>query len=147
MGDFQRKSKMHCAREREDGGGGGDSRKAEGVQSVKLRASPNPNAYSGNLGEAILLESTLLSLDPPSKRVLTTFRNVFRNADTKGDSFPTLGGKSAAILDDKEDLKRQAEEDRLTAFLRYYFSVFLVVSYRKSMIISIERSTRPLIEK
>ena len=90
-----------------------------------------------NLGEAILLESTWLSLDPPSERVLTAFRNVFHNAIAKGGSFPTLGGKIAAILDDKEDLmalKRQAEEDGLITFLRFYFSVFFVVSYRKSII-------------
>ena len=95
-----------------------------------------------------MLESTLLSLDPPSKRALTAFRNVFHNVDTKGDSFPTLGGKSGAILDYKEDLmalKRQAEEDRLTAFLRYYFSVFFVVSCCKSMILFIERSIRIMI--
>ena len=89
-----------------------------------------PRPDSIGLGEAIVLESTLLSLKPPSSRTLEAFRNVFHNVKGSGDSFPTLGGYSASILDDVGDLitlRAQADEDRLTTFLRYFFPLLFTV--------------------
>jgi hypothetical protein len=75
-------------------------------------------------GEAALLESTLLSMRRPSKRTFEAFYNVFHNVDGTGEPFPTLGGPSAKILDDRDDLMalhRPAEEDRLTTIVRQHF--------------------------
>jgi hypothetical protein len=77
-------------------------------------------------GEAVLLESTLLSMRRPSKRTFEAFYNVFHNVDVDvtGVPFPTLGGSSAKILDDRDDLMalhRPAEEDRLTTIVRQHF--------------------------
>ena len=75
-------------------------------------------------GEAVLLESTLLSIRRPSKRTFEAFYNVFHNIDGSGEPFPTLGGPSAKILDGRDDLmalQRPAEEDRLTQMVRQHF--------------------------
>ncbi|KAF2117279.1 hypothetical protein BDV96DRAFT_23373 [Lophiotrema nucula] len=75
--------------------------------------------------EAILLDTTLLSLQPPSDRVWDALRHKFHNispGDLKG--WPTLGGASIAILEDQDDLvslKPPAEQDRLTSFVRDRF--------------------------
>ncbi|KAL2038991.1 hypothetical protein N7G274_008331 [Stereocaulon virgatum] len=79
--------------------------------------------------EAILLESTLISLQPPQPRILEAFRHVFHNTNAAGETFPTLGGRSASILDDGDDLvalRSPPEEDRLTGFLRNYFPVLFI---------------------
>ena len=76
--------------------------------------------YSWNVGEALILESTLLSLKSPQTRTLEAFRNVFHNVNSSGGGYPTLGGHSARILDDANDLvalRTRQEEDRLTSFL------------------------------
>jgi hypothetical protein len=41
--------------------------------------------------EAILLESTLISLKSPSRRAWKVFQNTFHNADSE-EPYPTLGG-------------------------------------------------------
>lgn len=82
-------------------------------------------------GEALVLESTILSLKSPQSRTLEAFRNVFHNIDQYGhNEFPTLGGWSANVLDDANDLvalRTRDKEDRLTSLLRYCFPIFFVV--------------------
>ena len=82
-------------------------------------------------GEAIVLESTLLSLKRPSPRTLEAYRHVFNNVSPGKSSFPTLGGHGSAILDDRNDLmalKLPQEDDRLTRLLRHCCPVFFAVS-------------------
>ena len=84
------------------------------------------------LDEAIVLQSTILSLGPPSPRVLNAFRSVFHNADSPGGNFPTLGGSSSSILDNTNDLStlhRQPDEDKLTRFFRNYLAFIFVVCF------------------
>ncbi|KAH0541718.1 hypothetical protein FGG08_003810 [Glutinoglossum americanum] len=79
--------------------------------------------------EAILLESTLLSLPPPSARTLEAFRSHFHNVD-RGD-FPTLGGRSAHILDDSDDLialRTPMGQDRMTKLVREHLGIFFQTS-------------------
>ena len=64
---------------------------------------PRANSDS-RTGEAVLLESTLLSLCRSSKRTFEALYNVFHNVDATGVPLPTLGGPSAKILDDRDDL-------------------------------------------
>jgi hypothetical protein len=70
--------------------------------------------------EALLFESTLAALPPPSKGTLHAFRQVYYNqADGKDGSFPTLGGSSADLYDDIDDLvalRVRETSDRLTNF-------------------------------
>lgn len=82
------------------------------------------------VGEALIFESTLLALNPPSSRVLTAFQNVFNNHQTSQGPFPALGGSSARTYsqDDLIALKQLSEEDKLSSFLRYYFPMFFIVS-------------------
>jgi hypothetical protein len=80
--------------------------------------------------EAILLESTLVGLKSPSRRTWTAMRNTFYNTDS-GEEYPTLGGNSAGLYDDRNDLmalRVGTEEDRLTAFMRYSCPWLFVVS-------------------
>ncbi len=84
-------------------------------------------------GEAIVLESILLSINKPSLRTLTAFQNVFNNVQASGwdEGYPTLGGRSAKLYDESKDLMvlaPQQEEDRLTSFLRLYFAILFTVS-------------------
>ncbi|KAL8703745.1 MAG: hypothetical protein Q9201_003070 [Fulgogasparrea decipioides] len=79
--------------------------------------------------EALIRESTPLSLKRPGKRTLEAFRNKFMNADSSGENFPTLGGRSASILDDENELvtlRAWPHDDKLTSFLRRYFALFFV---------------------
>ena len=72
-----------------------------------------------------------MSLKPPPSRVLEAFKHVFHNTNDAGETFPTLGGRSARILDDEDDLmalRSPPEEDRMTRFLRNYFPLLFVVS-------------------
>ncbi|PQE28778.1 chorismate mutase protein [Rutstroemia sp. NJR-2017a WRK4] len=90
--------------------------------------------------EAIVLDSTLLSIEKPSSRTLTAFRNVFHNVHVSGidGAYPTLGGHSSQIYDDADDLmvlKSQLEEDRLTRFLRYYFAILFTVKRTDSPLV------------
>ncbi len=78
-----------------------------------------------------MLESALLPLKKPQTRTLEAIRNVFNNLDKSGHGYPTLGGRSAGILNDSNDLvalRTRDEEDRLTSFLRYCFPLLFVVS-------------------
>jgi hypothetical protein len=74
-----------------------------------------------------------LSIEKPSSRSLSAFQNVFNNLHgvKPGEPFPTLGGHSATLYDNEEDLlvlSSPEEEDRLTSFLRYYFGILFTVS-------------------
>lgn len=87
-----------------------------------------------------MLESAVLMLKKPQARTLEAFRNVFHNVDKSGYGYPMLGGLSAHILDDADDLvtlRGREEEDRLTSFLRYSFPLFFVVS-TYSLILSLD---------
>lgn len=93
---------------------------------ISLTESSDPR-----IGEAVILESTLLSMRRPSKRTFEAFYNVFHNVDSPGEPFPTLGGPSAKVLDDRDDLMalhRPAEEDRLTMVIRQHFPWLFRVS-------------------
>ena len=80
--------------------------------------------------ENLVLQSALLSLKRPQTRTLEAFRNVFHNVDESGSGYPTLGGLSATIYNDPDDLmalRTTDEEDRLTSFLRHSFPLLFVV--------------------
>jgi hypothetical protein len=83
-----------------------------------------------SLGEAIVMESTVLSLKPPSSRVLKTFQNVFNNVGSDEEEFPVLGGDNADTYNENDliMLKAPTDEDRLTSFLRNYFPQLFIVS-------------------
>jgi hypothetical protein len=87
-----------------------------------------------------VLDSTLLSIEKPSSRTLTAFRNVFNNVHVSGadGAYPTLGGNSSQLYDNANDLmvlKSQLEEDRLTRFLRYYFAILFTVKRTESPLV------------
>ena len=89
-----------------------------------------------------MLESALLKLKKPQSRTLEAFRNVFNNVDQSGGGYPTLGGRSAEVLNDANDLvalRTRDEEDRLTSFLRHSFPLLFVVSLS-----SLASSSNPL---
>lgn len=92
------------------------------------------------LEEAMILESSVLSLRQPSPRTLDAFRNFFNNVHPTKEPYPMLGGHSARILDDTGDLVSLCQplnEDRLTRFIRHYFAFILVVSF---ILISISKT-------
>ncbi|KAF8852809.1 hypothetical protein BDZ45DRAFT_749197 [Acephala macrosclerotiorum] len=77
---------------------------------------------------------TSISIQPPSSRALQAFRNKFHNLDASKEGFPTLGGRSTTLYDEKNDLvslSKPSEEDRLTAFVRHAFP-WLFVKRRTS---------------
>jgi hypothetical protein len=77
-------------------------------------------------GEALLMESTLLSLKPQSSRVLKTFQNVFNNVGSKEKPFLVLGGDNANLYNEEDliTLHSPAAEDRLTGFCGATSQVF-----------------------
>jgi len=82
--------------------------------------------------EALLFESTLATLPRPPKSVLRAFQMEFYNrSDGKGEPFPTLGGHSAGIYDDIDDLvalRVQDDQDRLTTFAQERLAFLFPVS-------------------
>ena len=85
--------------------------------------------------ENLVLQSALLSLKRPQTRTLEAFRNVFHNVDDSKSGYPTLGGRSATIFDNPDDLmalRTRDEEDRLTRFIRYSFPLLFVVDLPSS---------------
>ena len=90
------------------------------------------------VGEALVLESALVSNHPPLPRTLEAFRNHFENENDREGPFSTLGGLSANILDDADDLmalRTPLDEDRLTKLLRYYLPVLFVVRLAQVLIL------------
>lgn len=82
--------------------------------------------------EALLFESTLATLPRPSKGVLKAFRTEFNNEDEgKGGAFPTLGGNSAGLYGDIDDLvalRVQDDQDRLANFVHEHLAFLFPVS-------------------
>ncbi|KAH7088777.1 hypothetical protein FB567DRAFT_619589 [Paraphoma chrysanthemicola] len=78
--------------------------------------------------EALIYESQLASLPPPTKRTLEAFRYHFFNQDS-GSPFPTLGGSSATLFEDQDDLValREEDRDRLTAVIQDHCSSFFKI--------------------
>jgi hypothetical protein len=85
--------------------------------------------------EAMFFESTLASLPRPSKNVFSAFRMEFNNEGKgKGEPFPTLGGHSAGLYDDIDDLvalRVQDDQDRLTTFAQEHLA-FLFPDRKRS---------------
>jgi hypothetical protein len=85
--------------------------------------------------EALLFESTLATLPRPSKGVLRAFQAEFYNqTQGKGEPFPTLGGHSAGLYDDIDDLvalRVQEDQDRLTTFAQEHLA-FLFPDRKRS---------------
>jgi hypothetical protein len=85
--------------------------------------------------EALLFESTLATLPSPSKKTMRAFRQVYYNqADGKGEPFPTLGGRSAELYDDIDDLvalRVQETSDRLSKFAHERLGFLFPVSYHR----------------
>ncbi|KAL3475864.1 hypothetical protein BJX99DRAFT_228755 [Aspergillus californicus] len=96
--------------------------------------------------EALLLDSALLSMRRPSKQAHTAVHKHFWHEGENGHdefSFPTLQGSSRAIYEDREDLValvRAQEEDRLSAFLRKYCSIFFRERRRAQSQAQVQRS-------
>lgn len=89
--------------------------------------------------EALALETQLASLPPPSKKVLQAFRTeYYHEIPDKTKSFPTLGGRSAGLYDDADDLvalRVPENQDRLTAFVQdnlgFLFPVSINAKFKK----------------
>ena len=82
--------------------------------------------------EALLFESTLATLPRPPKGVIRAFQIEYYNqSDGKREPFPTLGGHSAGIYDDIDDLialRVQDDQDRLTTFAQEHLAFLFPVS-------------------
>jgi hypothetical protein len=82
--------------------------------------------------EALLFESTLATLPSPTKGVLRAFQKEYYNEGEKDcEPFPTLGGSSAGIYDDIDDLvalQVQDDQDRLTSFAQEHLAFLFPVS-------------------
>jgi hypothetical protein len=82
--------------------------------------------------EALMFESTLATMLPPSKKVLCAFQEEYYNQnDGKNQPFPTLGGHSAGIYDDRDDLvalRVVDDSDRLTKFAQERLAFLFPVS-------------------
>ncbi|CAN9105265.1 unnamed protein product [Alternaria alternata] len=85
--------------------------------------------------EALLFESTLATLPRPPKGVLRAFQSVFYNESYgKSEAFPTLGGHSAGLYDDIDDLvalRVHDDQDRLTVFAQKHLA-FLFPDRKRS---------------
>ena len=72
--------------------------------------------------KALLLESSLASVPRPHERTLDAFRIKFFNGKPASDkSWPTLGGSSRTLYDDRDDLvalKVPENQDRVFLFVR-----------------------------
>ncbi|KAF2852198.1 hypothetical protein T440DRAFT_466903 [Plenodomus tracheiphilus IPT5] len=81
--------------------------------------------------EAMLLESTMASLPSPQKSVMRAFRQEFYNQHKgRGEPFPTLGGNSASLYDDIDDLvalRILEDSDRLTNFTQEHLAFLFPV--------------------
>lgn len=82
--------------------------------------------------EVLIFESTLATLPASSKGVLRAFQGEFYNkTSTKGELLPTLGGSSANMYDDRDDLvalRVQDSPDRLSTFAQEHLAFLFPVS-------------------
>jgi hypothetical protein len=97
--------------------------------------------------EALMFESTLATMLPPSKKILHAFQDEFYNQhDGKRQPFPTLGGNSAGIYDDRDNLvalRVVDDSDRLTTFAQEHLAFFFPVSWHNRLILNVAvRATR-----
>jgi hypothetical protein len=83
--------------------------------------------------ETLLFESTLATLPRPYKGVLSAFQTEYYNEkDKRWEPFSTLGGSSAGIYDDIDDLvtlRVQDDQDRLRNFAQEHLAFLFPVSY------------------
>ena len=83
------------------------------------------------LGEALLFESSIASLPKPTARTVEAFRYEFHQGDvTSVDRYALLGGHSASIFNDKDDLialRSVPHEDRLTVFVQDHLGILFKV--------------------
>lgn len=111
---------------------------SEARQMERMELAQNIRVTLKEYRKALLFESTLATLPPPTKRTLEAFRWHFFNGDPTGpDSFPTLGGHSCDLFDDADDLMalRMAEDqDRLTAFVQNHLAFLFQTYTRNGMI-------------
>jgi hypothetical protein len=82
--------------------------------------------------DALQSEITLAALPRPSKEVLSAFHTaVYTRSKPDGELFPTLGGYSAGLYDDIDDLvalRVQEDSDRLTNLVRKRLAFLFPVS-------------------
>ncbi|EKJ71801.1 hypothetical protein FPSE_08069 [Fusarium pseudograminearum CS3096] len=76
-------------------------------------------------GEALMFESTLATIPPPDRKTLKAFRtNFFHGRPGETGAFPMLGGHSASLYDESDDLlvlHSREPPDRLTMFVQDNF--------------------------
>jgi hypothetical protein len=102
--------------------------------SMSEKSAPVEELTYSYLGEALIMESTILSLRSPAKQTFDAFLDGFNDHGNSKTPYSTLGGRSASLYDEREDLvalRRPAEEDRLTIVLRKYFP-FLFMTNRQA---------------
>ncbi|KAK0657804.1 hypothetical protein B0T16DRAFT_434242 [Cercophora newfieldiana] len=75
--------------------------------------------------EALIFESTLAQIKQPDRKTLKAFRfNFFHGRPGDPQAFPMMGGHSATVYDDDNDLvalHSDEQSDRLTVFVRDNF--------------------------
>lgn len=95
--------------------------------------------------EALVFESTMATIPSPSKKVLRAFQEEYYNKhDEKNEPFPTLGGSSAGLYDEIDDLvalRVLDSSDRLTRFAHEHLAFLFPVSFGLN-----EASTRLTVE-
>ncbi|KAJ4355439.1 uncharacterized protein N0V89_003455 [Didymosphaeria variabile] len=85
--------------------------------------------------EALMFESTMATMPAPSKSVLRAFQEEYYNRhDGDNEPFPTLGGSSAGVYDEIDDLvalRVLESPDRLTHFAHEHLA-FLFPDRKRS---------------
>lgn len=85
----------------------------------------------GSTGEALIAESTIAALPSPDRKTLKAFRfNFFHGRPGSEEAFPMLGGRSATLYDDPDDLialPTTETSDRLTMFVQDNFGFLFKV--------------------
>lgn len=77
----------------------------------------------------MLLDASILTLRRPDTYNYKTVRDVFMNKDWDGTQWPSLGGSSATLYDNRDDLSgltQPYQDDQLTTFLKTYCGVFFL---------------------
>jgi hypothetical protein len=98
--------------------------------SMSEKSVPVEELTNSCLGEALIMESTMLSLRSPAKQTFDAFLDDFNNYGNSKTPYSTLGGRSASLYDEREDLValRRPAEDRLTIVLRKYFPFLFMIN-------------------
>lgn len=93
------------------------------------------------LDEALKLESDILALNKPAKRVLKNMQKSFDEPDEEGNPDTMLRGNMASHLQDEQDLCVLAppvERDRLTMFFQGPFSWAFRVSEHATVFVNVD---------